>query len=87
MALPSNLQTLTTEQRNVLAACAEHPEVMWHIQSRAMPETMVQVDVMLSAGASPEWILARGDFNDLPVEIQTAFINALHWRQSELRLK
>jgi len=44
---------------------------------------MQKVEIMLRGGATPEWICNRPPWFDLPLEIQTALINALHWRQAE----
>lgn len=84
MLLHKNLQ-LTQEQKAAIEAVANKPEVWWDIQSKSNPKLMANVDVMLVSGMTPEWILMRGDFGDLPVEIQTMAINSLHWRQSKLR--
>ena len=63
------------------------PETVWQWMFQSMPEMMKRVDLMLLTGHSPEWISMRGEFLEMPVELQTGFINALHWRQLDLRKK
>lgn len=83
--MSNELAEPTDEQIRDWRELADHPEAVWRHQESAMPDTMKQVDTMLRAGASPEWIISRGEFQELAPEIQTVFINALHWRQTELR--
>jgi len=64
---------------------ANNPEMVWQIQADNDPQLMRKVETMLASGVRPEWILHREGFSELPVEVQTVFLNALHWRQNELR--
>lgn len=70
--------------QDAFAWMAKHPELVWRIQADNNPALMSKVEAMLAGGASPEWILQRGEFFQIPVEVQTVFLNALHWRQKEL---
>lgn len=70
---------------HALEELAQRPADVWRFQVENMPDLMAKVDQMLRAGMSPEWICNRGEYLTLPIEVQTVFINALHWRQAELR--
>lgn len=83
--MPNLLPELTSESRAALEAAAKHPEWVWDLQVKYMPELMEKVDLMLAGGVTPEWIIQRGQFFSMPIEVQTAFLNALHWRQQYLR--
>lgn len=67
-----------------LAQMAKQPDTVWDVLVSQNPELMKGVDTMLSSGVTPEWICMRPDFLDMPVGIQTAIINAFHWRQDGL---
>lgn len=79
------LPALSEDSEETLAVMAERPQAVWDLQVRQMPELMKKVDLMLAGGITPEWIMQRGAFFDLPVSVQTVFLNALHWRQKELQ--
>lgn len=77
-----NFNRVTPEKLSLLQSIP--PQTIYEHMRATMPDLMPHVDVMLKAGATPEWISMRGEFLDMPVEIQTVMINALHWRQSYL---
>lgn len=62
-------------------------ERVWQWMFEVMPEMMKRVDLMLLSGTTPEFISMRGEILEMPIEIQTGLINALHWRQADLRKK
>jgi len=70
-----------------LAELAEQPEMVWDALVKNAPYDAIMegIETMLKAGRSPEWILNRKSFFQMPVGVQTVFLNALHWRQTQLR--
>ena len=68
----------------MLAQMAKQPDTVWEVLVNQSPELMKGVDTMLSDGVTPEWICMRPDFLEMPVGVQTAILNAFHWRQDRL---
>lgn len=76
---------LSAESQAILQRAAAEPESVWSWLAESMPEMVRPVDTMLAGGTTPEWIMQRKEFFEMPVEVQTCFLNALHWRQDHLR--
>jgi hypothetical protein len=63
---------------------ANQPETVWSVLAD-MPGMQPMIDTMLARGWTPERICMRPPFSAMPVGVQTAFINAIHFRQTQLR--
>jgi hypothetical protein len=81
--MPEAIPQATATEIQMFRELAEHPEMVW--ESLKAFGDLHKVDIMLAGGATPEWILMRGEFRELQPEVATAFLNALHWRQAEIR--
>jgi hypothetical protein len=68
----------------ILEHLAQSPEECWR---RFIPDIAKdKLDFMLVRGCSPEWILMkRQPFLEMPTNVQTCYLNGLHWRQKQLQ--